>query len=356
MTGPIILGRAQAKAMGYVEFPKIKYPHAFTTYPTTSTKICTIKTSAPENATGFPPTDSIGATPRVHLHKSESTEATQAKQSRQTTEPVVPQIKWNTDSIELNGKIHKLPITKDYKLREYSDIFKGVGTLPGGPYHIKLKEQYRPVQHPPRSVPVAMQSTYKAELNRLVKEGIITEVKEHTEWINSIVPVMESNDSLRLCLDPKDLNKAIERNRWYSRTIDDILPELAKSKYKTLKDATSGYWHIVLDLASSLLTTFNTPWSKFRWLRLPFGLKIASDVFQERLDRVLRLLEGIRRIADDILTHGETEIQHDGRLLTLLETARMNNLSLNPDKIQFKVYRLQILWTQTGPRGPQTRS
>ena len=244
-------------------------------------------------ATSFPPTDSMGATSRVHVNKNESTKATQAKQSRQTTEPVVPQIKWNTDSIELNGKIHKLPITKDYMLKEYSDIFKGVGTLPGGPYHIRLKEQYKPVQHPPRSVPVAMQSTYKAELNRLVKEGIITEVKEHTEWINSIVPVMKSNGSLRLCLDPKDLNKVIERNQWYSRTIDDILPELAKSKYKTLKDVTSGYWHIVLDLASSLLTMFNTPWGKFRWLRLPFRLKIASDVFQERLDRVLRLLEGV---------------------------------------------------------------
>ena len=160
----------------------------------------------------------------------------------------MPQIKWNTDSIELNGKVHRLPITKDYILKEYSDVFKSVDTLPGGLYHIRLKEQYRLVQHPPRLDPVAMQPAYKAELNRLVKEGIITEVKDHTEWINSIVPVMGSNDSLRLCLDPKDLNKAIKRNQWYSRTIDDILPELAKSKYKTLKDATSGYWHIVLRL------------------------------------------------------------------------------------------------------------
>ena len=125
-----------------------------------------------------------------------------------------------------------------------------------------------------------MHTAYKAELDRLTKGGIITEVKEHTEWINSIVPVMKPNGSLRLCLDPKDLNKVIERNQWYSRTIDDILPELAKCKYKTLKDATSGYWHIVLDLASSLCTTFNNPWGKFRWLRLPFRLKIVSDVFR----------------------------------------------------------------------------
>ena len=234
----------------------------------------------------------------THAQKSESSKATQAKQSRQIDQPVVPKIKWNTDSIELNGKVHKLPITKDYILKEYNDVFKSVGTLPGGPYHIRLKEDHKPVQHPLRSVPVAMQSAYKVELDRLIKEGIITKVKEHTEWINSIIPVMKSNGSLRLCLDPKDLNKAIKRKQWYSRTIDDILPELAKSKYKTLKDATSGYWHVVLDLASSLLTTFNTPWGKFRWLRLPFGLKIASDVFQERLDRVLRLLEGVHGIAD----------------------------------------------------------
>ena len=236
-------------------------------------------------------------------------------------------------------------------LKEYSDIFKGVGTLPRGPYHIRLKEQYKLVQHPPRSVPVAMQSAYKAELNRLVKEGIITEVTEHTEWINRIVPVMKSNGSLRLRLDPKYLNKVIEKNQWYSRTIDDILPELAKSKYKTLKDVSSGYWHVVLDLASSLLTMFNTPWGKFRWLRLPFRLKIASDVFQERLDRVLRLLEGIHGIADDILTHGETEIQHDGRPLTLLETARMNNLSLNPNKIQFQSTDCKFFGHRLTPEG-----
>ena len=69
-------------------------------------------------------------------------------------------------------------------------------------------------------------------------------------------------------------------------------------------------------------------------MRLPFVLKITSVVFQKRLDRVFRLLEGVHGIGDDILTHRETEVQHDGRLLTLLETARMNNLSLNPDKIQ----------------------
>ena len=73
----------------------------------------------------------------------------------------------------MSGKTHPLPTTKEYILHEYADVFRGVGTLPGGPYHIKLKDSYKPVQHPPRSVPLGMQSAYKAELDRLVKEGII---------------------------------------------------------------------------------------------------------------------------------------------------------------------------------------
>ena len=91
MTWLIILGRAKAKSMGYIEFPKINWPHTFTMYPTTSKKICTIKTLVPEAVPSFSPTDSMGTTPRVHVHKNESIKATQAKQSKQTTEPVVPQ-------------------------------------------------------------------------------------------------------------------------------------------------------------------------------------------------------------------------------------------------------------------------
>ena len=314
--------------MRYVNFPKIRQPHKPVTKINTSKGIHTLRVPTLHNNTS-------NTANKTHTHQPAG--ATHMKQARQnSTVPVVPQIKWDENSIELDSKVHKLPITKEYMLKEYSDVFKGVGTLPGGPYYIRLKENYRPVQHPLRSILVAMQAAYRAELDRLTKEGIITEVQENTEWINPIVPVMKPNGSLRLCMDPKDLNKAMERNQWYSRTIDDILPKLAKSKYKMLKDATLGYWHVILDLASNLPTTFNTPWGKFRWLRLSFRLKISSDIFQERLARVLRLLDGVHGITDNILTHGETEIQHDGQLLTLLETARMNNLSLNPDKIQFK--------------------
>ena len=69
---------------------------------------------------------------------------------------------------------------------------------------------------------------------------------------------------------------------------------------------------------------------------MPFGLKVTGDIFQERLDRVLRLVPGILRIVDDIVIHGATENTHNGTVLVLCETARLNNLSLNSKKMQFK--------------------
>ena len=280
--------------------------------------------------------DSLKTTPTTNqTAQGEHRAATRVK-STTAHRPKSPQVSWCKNAVTINGKTHPLPTTKEYILHEYAEVFKGVGTLPGGPYHIKLKDSYKPVQHPPRSVPLGMQSAYKAELDRLVKEGIITEVHEHTEWINSKLPVMKEDGSLRLCLNPKDLNKAIERNQRYARTLDDILPELAESKYFTVKDATSGFWHVPLDFSSSLLTIFSTLWGKYRWLRMPFGFKVSGDVFQERLDRVIRLVPGVLGIADDTVIHGATENTHDGTVLVLCEIARLNNLSLNSKKMQFK--------------------
>ena len=97
-----------------------------------------------------------------------------------------------------------------------------------------------------------------------------------------------------------------------------------------MTDTNSGYQQAPLELASSLLTTFNTLWGKFRFLKLSFGLKMAGDVFRERLDKITRLLDGVISIADDILIPGKlTNHDHDARLLTLLETAHMNNVTPN---------------------------
>jgi len=101
-----------------------------------------------------------------------------------------------------------------------------------------------PVIHPPRRVPVALQGPLKEELDSLTKKGILSEVKEPTDWVNSCVCVTKPNRKIRLCLDPKDLNRAIKRPHRYTPTLEDILPKLSGAKFFTILDTRSGYWNV----------------------------------------------------------------------------------------------------------------
>ena len=93
---------------------------------------------------------------------------------------------------------------------------------------------------------------------------------------------------------------------------------------------------VELDNESSLLTTFNTPWEKYKCLRVPLVLKVSADVCQERLNAVLKEKKGIKGCIDDILTRGVDSKDHDVNLLQLLETARMNGIKFDSKKLQFK--------------------
>ena len=196
-----------------------------------------------------------------------------------------------------------------------------------------------------------MQDAYKAELERLQQEDVIIEVNHYTEWVNLIVPVQKPDGHIRLCIDMRNLNMAIKRNPYYLRTLDGILPQLSKAKTISMGDAMSENWHVPLDLASSILMTFSTPYGKFRWLKLPIVLKIALDIFQERLDRVLALVPNTIGIADSIVIYGENEIEHDASFVTLCETARANGLNGNAKKLQFKSNNCKFFGHKLTPDG-----
>ena len=168
--------------------------------------------------------------------------------------------------------------------------------------------------------------------------------------VNSIVPMKKSNGSLRLCLDPNDLNKN-KFNQGYSKVIDDILPDLSGSNLFTLLGAKSGYWHVILDKDSRLMITFNTPRGKVRWLWLPFGLKVAGYIFQERLDRVIRGIPNVHSIANDVLVDGKVEVPHDQSIMTLPEAAIVSNITFNHDKFVFKTKDLRFFDWHLTPKG-----
>ena len=186
-TGVPILGRTQERCMNYISYPEIHAHKDQEQSPVSADSlqstdyIYSLETmdSSLQSRKTVQSMDSLKTTPTTYQTAQEEHRAATRVKSTTAHGPKSPQVSWCKDAVTINGKTHPLPTTKEYILHEYADVFKGVGTLPGGPYHIKLKDSYKPVPHPPRSVPLGMQTAYKAELDRLVKEGIITEVHEH---------------------------------------------------------------------------------------------------------------------------------------------------------------------------------
>ena len=106
---------------------------------------------------------------------------------------------------------------------------------------------------------------------------------------------------LRICLDPRPLNKAIQKEQFQPLTIKDITSRLISAKFLSKLDAIYGYWQIPLDKDSQLLTTFNSPFDRYCFQQMPFGIKSAQEVFQKRITQVFGDLPGVETDIDDIL-------------------------------------------------------
>ncbi|VDH89666.1 Hypothetical predicted protein [Mytilus galloprovincialis] len=154
----------------------------------------------------------------------------------------------------------------------------------------------------------------------MVNADIICKVNGPTPWVNSLVVVEKPNGKLRVCLDPKDLNSAIQRPHYPMRTLEDILPQLSNAHYFTKLDVRSGYWTISLDEPSSYFTTFNTPYGRYRFKRLPFGLNCSQDLFQAKIDECYAELD-----------------EHDSNLRRVLQISREKDMKLNDDKLEVGV-------------------
>ena len=134
-------------------------------------------------------------------------------------------------------------------------------------------------------MPVALQKEVKNKILELKEEGIIEEAVEPSEWIRNMVIVAKPQE-IRICLDPKDLNSAIQRPKFHMPTLEELLPEPNKARIFSSFDAKDGFYQGGHDQESSKLATFWTPLGRYRYLRMPFGISLAPEVFESRLQNV----------------------------------------------------------------------
>ena len=199
-----------------------------------------------------------------------------------TVAPVTAK-KSNTAYIERDTPLESRPTIRSKEdLREmYPECFTNgpENHFPNYKYHITLKPDACGKIHAPRRQPLELQEPIKKELERMVMRGAITKVNEPTDWVNSMTVTTRANGSIRICLDANELNKVIMREHYTAAVVQDKTHLLNGSDTFTKLDLKDGYWHVQLDEESSYLTTFNTPFGRYRYLVMPNGLNVSQDIF-----------------------------------------------------------------------------
>lgn len=186
--------------------------------------------------------------------------------------------------------------------QQFPRIFQGLGNL-GQEYEIQLKPGAKPHSiYTPRRIPLPLLTKVQQELNRMKAMGIITEIDRPTPWCAGMVVVPKKSGSVRICVDLKPLNENVLREVHPLPKVDETLAQLSGAKVFSKLDANSGFWQIPLAESSRELTTFLTPFGRYCFNKLPFGISSAPEHFQKRMSRILAGLEGTLCLMDDVLS------------------------------------------------------
>lgn len=219
------------------------------------------------------------------------------------------------------------------------------GTLKTEPVKIELRDDAVPhAVHTARRVPFPMLQKVKEELKRMENNGVIERVTQPTEWCAPMVPVLKKNTAkARICVDLTKLNKSVKREHYILPTPDEVTAKLSGATVFSSLDAASGFWQILLHPDSCKLTTFITPFGRYCFKRLPFGITSAPEIFQRKMLETLEGLEGIEVFMDDILVYGTSMEQHDARLEKVLQRVESAGLKLNKEKCSLRQSQLRFL-------------
>ena len=164
-----------------------------------------------------------------------------------------------------------------------------------------------------------------------------------------MVVLPKKDGKLRIRLDPIDLNRALRRENYPLPTIEDVATRLHGAKVVSILDVRNGFWHVVLDEESSHLTTFNTPFGRYRWKRMPSGIRSAPETFQRKMNELIEGLKGVEVIADDFVVVGygassEAAVKdHDRNLVAFLERCDTRGVRMNADKVKLRMTEVPFI-------------
>lgn len=232
-------------------------------------------------------------------------------------------------------------------------MFDGIGNLKNKQIQLHIDKNIQPVTQPHRRIPFHVRKQVEQELKKLEALDIIEKVDGPTPWVSPIVvtPKPKKPGDIRLCVDMRRANTAIQRERHVTPTIDDMILDLNGAKVFSKLDLNAGYHQLELHPESRNITTFSTHVGLRRYKRLSFGISSAAEVFQNTLSTALEGLRGVRNISDDIIVFGENQLEHDKNLEAVFKRLSERNLTLNKDKCEFNKSQLEVYGYVFGANG-----
>lgn len=266
----------------------------------------------------------------------------------------------NINSCEINNSNipeHLQPIIHKYK----DSLFSGkVGKIKGTKVKLHIDESVTPVAERERRIPFALRDEVKRTIEAWEKNDIIEDVtSEPTPWISQMVIVPPTDGKkFRVCVDMRNANKAIERTRYPTPTVEDLIGKLSGAKYFTKLDMNSAFHQLELDPESRYITAFQTEDRIKRFKRLLFGLNSAPEELQHTLRSILADIPGAMNMADDILVYGKTQEGHDTALEQTLEALAEKGATLNLKKCKFNKRHLEYfgyVFSEEGMRPSESK-
>ena len=247
------------------------------------------------------------------------------------------------ESLGVAVQVDQVLAHKATVVSKFPHLFKGLGRMTGA-YHIDLKQDATPFALTvPRRVAIPLMPKVKSELERMERIGVISRVEVPTDWCAGMVVVPKPDGRVRICVDLTKLNQNVRRERHMLPSVEQTLAQLGGATVFSKLDANSGFWQIELTKESSLLTTFITPFGRYSFNRLPFGITSAPEHFQRRISEILQSLEGVVCLIDDILIYGKTQEEHDKRLTTVLQKIAAAGITLNVEKCEIAKTQVKFL-------------
>ena len=231
--------------------------------------------------------------------------------------------------------VDNCPLNSEYIAARYPQIFDGIGKLKDFEVKLHIDETVPPVAQNARRIPFHMRQKVAAALQELEAQDIIEPVEGPTPYVSPIVVIPKKDGKVRICVDMRMPNRAIQRERHQSPTVDDLIHALNGAQLFSKLDLRSGYHQLTLAPDSRYVTTFATHKGLRRYKRLNFGTNSAGELFQRVISDQIRDIPGAINISDDVIIYGKTPEEHNKALKAVIEKFIKVGLTLNREKCLF---------------------